>query len=158
MIYLTGKIAVGLLIMAFGLPIMAFLPLGSRTPHSQRVGVHLPKTALCAVIECKSPNSDFQEHLKTNEWTVVDFYADWCGPCKIAAKTFQNIAEEFPDKNVKFIKVDTEVFEDTVDDYGLKGLPVFGVFRNGELIQKHEGNMGKDNLLAFIQKGLDNQV
>ncbi len=112
---------------------------------------------LPAVIECKSPDSDFEQCLKAHEWAIVDFYADWCGPCKIAAKTFQSIAEEFPDKRVKFIKVDTEVFEDTVDDYGLKGLPVFGVFRNGELLQKHEGNLGKENLLAFIEDGLKQQ-
>ena len=112
------------------------------------------KTALPAVIECKDPDSDFEQCLKANEWAIVDFYADWCGPCKIAAKTFQSIAEEFPDKNVKFIKVDTEIFEVTVDNYGLKGLPVFGVFKSGELVQKHEGNMGKDGLLAFIQEGL----
>ena len=114
-------------------------------------------TALLAVIECKSPDSDFEKTLKANEWAIVDFYADWCGPCKIAAKTFQSVAEEFPDKSVKFIKVDTEVFEDTVDIYSLKGLPVFGVFKNGELVQKHEGNMGKDSLLTFIQEGMKQQ-
>ena len=114
-------------------------------------------TALLAVIECKSPDSDFEQTLKANEWAIVDFYADWCGPCKIAAKTFHSVAEEFPNKSVKFIKVDTEVFEDTVDIYGLKGLPVFGVFKNGKLVQKHEGNMGKDSLLTFIQEGKKQQ-
>jgi len=81
---------------------------------------------------------------------VVDFYADWCGPCKIAAKTFAAIAQEYPDKSVKFVKVDTETHEDTVDLYGLKGLPVFGVFKDGKLIKKHEGNIGKEKLLDFI--------
>ena len=77
-----------------------------------------------------------------------------CGPCKIAAKTFASIAEEFPDKSVKFVKVDTETHEDTVDEYGLKGLPVFGVFKNGKLLKKHEGNIGKDKLLDFINSGI----
>jgi len=50
--------------------------------------------------------------------------------------------------------VDTETHEDTVDEYGLKGLPVFGVFKNGKLVKKHEGNIGKDKLLDFINSGI----
>ncbi len=76
------------------------------------------------------------------------------GPCKIAAKTFAQIADEYPDKEVQFIKVDTEIFEDTVDEFGLKGLPVFGVFKDGKIVKKHEGNIGKDKLLEFIQTGI----
>ena len=106
-----------------------------------------------SVIDCKTPDVPFKEQIQT-EWAVVDFYADWCGPCKIAAKTFQSVAEEYPDKSVKFIKVDTEVFEDSVDDYGLKGLPVFGVFKGGKLVKKHEGNIGKEKLLEFINSGI----
>ena len=111
------------------------------------------KSALLSVIDCKTPDVPFKEQIQT-EWAVVDFYADWCGPCKIAAKTFQSVAEEYPDKSVKFIKVDTEVFEDSVDDYGLKGLPVFGVFKGGKLVKKHEGNIGKEKLLEFINSGI----
>lgn len=109
--------------------------------------------SLASVIDLKTPELVFQEQIDT-KWAIVDFYADWCGPCKIAAKTFQSIAEEFPDKSVKFIKVDTEVFEDSVDNFGLKGLPVFGVFKEGKLVKKHEGNIGKEKLLEFIESGM----
>ena len=108
---------------------------------------------LAGVIDCKTPELAFEEQIQT-KWAVVDFYADWCGPCKIAAKTFQSIAEEFPDKSVTFIKVDTEEFDSSVDDYGLKGLPVFGVFKDGKLVKKHEGNIGKEKLLEFIESGM----
>ena len=64
------------------------------------------------------------------------------------------VAEEFSDKNVKFVKVDTEVHDDSVDLYGLKGLPVFGIFKDGKLIKKHEGNLGKQKLLDFIEQGI----
>ena len=109
--------------------------------------------SLASVIDLRTPELVFQEQIDT-KWAIVDFYADWCGPCKIAAKTFQSIAEEFPDKSVKFIKVDTEVFEDSVDNFGLKGLPVFGVFKEGKLVKKHEGNIGKEKLLEFIESGM----
>lgn len=103
------------------------------------------------LLECKDVSCDFDAVVVNQTGTViVDFYADWCGPCKIAAKTFAAIAQEYPDKSVKFVKVDTETHEDTVDLYGLKGLPVFGVFKDGKLIKKHEGNIGKEKLLDFI--------
>lgn len=41
-----------------------------------------------------------------------------------------------------------------VDDYGLKGLPVFGIFKNGQLVKKHEGNIGKEKLLDWISQGI----
>ena len=90
-------------------------------------------SSLLSVIDCKTAELSFEEQIQT-KWAIVDFYADWCGPCKIAAKTFQSVAEEYPDKSVKFIKVDTEIFEDSVDDYGLKGLPVFGAVKDGKLL------------------------
>jgi thioredoxin 1 len=108
-----------------------------------------------AIIECKDETCNFKEIVTSSGITVVDFYADWCGPCKIAAKTFAAIAEEFPDKSVKFVKVNTEAHEDTVEEFGLKGLPVFGVFKNGVLVRKHEGNIGKEKLLEFITTGIN---
>ena len=68
------------------------------------------------------------------------------------------VAEEFSDKNVKFVKVDTEVHDDSMDLYGLKGLPVFGIFKDGKLIKKHEGNLGKQKLLEFIEQGISENV
>jgi thioredoxin 1 len=85
---------------------------------------------------------------------VVDFYATWCGPCKIAAKTFQSVADELEGNELQFVKVNTEVHGQTVDAYGLKGLPVFAVFKNGQMLVKHEGNLGKAALIEFIKKGV----
>lgn len=115
------------------------------------------KSSLPSVIECKDETCNFVEEVvnpSKDGFIIVDFYADWCGPCKIAAKTFAAIASEFPDKSVKFVKVNTENHEDTVDDYALKGLPVFGIFKNGQLVKKHEGNIGRKELLEFISQGM----
>ena len=84
---------------------------------------------------------------------VVDFYATWCGPCKLAAKTFQQVASEMEGPRLKFVKVNTEEHEHTVEDFGLKGLPVFAVFKDGKLLVKHEGNLGKTALIDFIRRG-----
>lgn len=138
-------------------PISAFT--STRVSLKARTGVtkqsprlNLPVLAE-RVVDCSGSACVFEDEI-TGQWTIVDFYADWCGPCKLAAKTFQSVAEEFSDKNVKFVKVDTEVHEDSVDLYGLKGLPVFGIFKDGKLIKKHEGNLGKQKLLEFIEQGI----
>jgi thioredoxin len=100
-------------------------------------------------------STSFSAAVAGSGYVVVDFYADWCGPCRIAAKTFKQVADEMESAGaVDFLKVNTEAHEDTVDLYGLKGLPVFAVFKDGKMVVKHEGNLGKDKLVDFIKKGI----
>jgi thioredoxin len=89
---------------------------------------------------------------------VVDFYASWCGPCKLAAKTFKQVADELETPSLRFVKVNTEEHEHTVDEYGLKGLPVFAIFKEGQMLVKHEGNLGKAALTEFIKKGASARI
>jgi thioredoxin-like negative regulator of GroEL len=55
---------------------------------------------------------------------------------------------------VKFVKVDTDVHEETVDKYNIQGLPLFGLFIKGEIVQTHSGAMNKDALKEFVDSGL----
>lgn len=63
---------------------------------------------------------------------VIDFWATWCGPCKIFAPKFQSISERY--SNVPFAKVNVEDFEDIGEFYGVENLPSIMVFKNGEKI------------------------
>lgn len=55
---------------------------------------------------------------------------------------------------MKFVKVDTDVHEETVDKYNIQGLPLFGLFIDGEIVQTHSGAMNKDALKEFVNSGL----
>jgi thioredoxin 1 len=83
---------------------------------------------------------------------IVDFSADWCGPCKLMLPIFKSLADEYPEESVKLVKVDTDVHEDVVDKYNIQGVPLFGVFKNGEMVASHSGALTKDKLKEFINK------
>lgn len=67
---------------------------------------------------------------------IVDFYADWCGPCKLVAPIFKQLAEEMP--AVKFVKVDTDLHEDCAEKFNIQGLPLFGLFVKGKMVRELE--------------------
>ena len=62
-------------------------------------------------------------------------FLDWCGPCKLVAPIFKALADELP--QVKFVKVDTEVHEDSVDSFNIQGLPLFGIFVDGKMVRTY---------------------
>ena len=111
------------------------------------------RTLLKSMIEC--PVGEFQSQvIQSKVPVVVDFYANWCGPCKLVGPIFKQCADEFPAEKVKFVKVDTDLFPDLVDKYNMQGLPLFGLFINGEIVSSHSGAMNRESLKAFVNNGL----
>jgi thioredoxin 1 len=81
-------------------------------------------------------DNDFKNSIADN-LVVVDFYAQWCGPCKKFAPIFSKLAEEYP--SIKFLKVDIDKCEKTAHKYKVSSIPTFMFFKNGELYQKFSG-------------------
>jgi len=133
---------------------LALLGLGKALSFS------LNRVALREKISCKAalvelaPGEFDNEVTKESEVVIVDFYADWCGPCKLMGPIFKQLAEELPADGLKFVKVDTDVHESTVESYNIQGLPLFGVFIDGKMISSHSGALSKVNLRQFIIKSL----
>lgn len=73
---------------------------------------------------------------------------------QLVGPIFKQVAEDFPSDKVKFVKVDTDVHEDTVAKYNIQGLPLFGLFINGEIVVSHSGALNRDALKDFVNKGL----
>jgi len=76
-------------------------------------------------------DADFDGFIKNNKLVIVDFWADWCGPCKMVAPVFDELSKDY-DGKVEFAKLDTAVNAATPAKYGVVSLPTFIIFEDGE--------------------------
>lgn len=84
-----------------------------------------------------------------NSGTVfVDFFAEWCGPCKMMGPIVEEIEQEIP--AVKFIKVNVDDAEEIAMRYGIMSIPTFFLFKDGQLLKKIVGGHSKQEVIDFI--------
>ena len=98
---------------------------------------------------------NFNETLDSNEIVIVDFWAEWCGPCLQFAPIFEKVAEDNPD--ITFGKVNTEEQQAISREYGVQSIPTLMVVRDGIILLNQAGSLPEeafDKLIAHI-KGLD---
>ncbi|MDO5307254.1 MAG: thioredoxin [bacterium] len=86
-----------------------------------------------------------------NDIVVVDFYANWCGPCRKLSPIMEEIELEMKDK-VKFVKINTDENIDTAKNYQISGLPTLLVFKNGNPVDRMVGLMPKGSIITNIEK------
>ena len=89
--------------------------------------------------------------LHTEGIAVVDFFATWCGPCKMLAPVFQEVGNEL-DGKAKFYKIDIDASLDIARQFSVSTVPTVIIFRNGEPIERLVGFMPKENLLSKIRE------
>ena len=89
------------------------------------------------------------EVLKSNEPVVVDFWAEWCGPCKMIAPALEEIAGSLGDK-VKIVKLNVDENPATAQKYGIMSIPTLMLFKNGELASRQVGAAPKQKLEQWI--------
>ena len=95
----------------------------------------------------------FDELLKGDKPVVCDFYANWCGPCKMLAPVMEGAAEKFSDK-AEFVKVDIDSDFELAARYGVTSIPLVGVFKEGELADSSLGYVSKSEMEEFLSKNL----
>lgn len=81
---------------------------------------------------------------------IVDFYATWCGPCKMLSPVFESVSEEI--KDTKFIKVDVDKFEELCRIYKVMSVPTLILFENGKEVKRKIGFIPKEQLIKFINE------
>lgn len=95
----------------------------------------------------------FDELLKGEKPVVCDFFATWCGPCKMLAPVMEDVSEKFDDKAV-FVKVDVDENAELAARYGIMSIPLVCVFKGGEQSAKSLGYMSKSEAEEFLNKNL----
>ena len=94
-------------------------------------------------------NNFEQEVLHSDKPVLIDFWAPWCGPCRMLSPVISEIAEEYGDK-IKVCKVNVDESPDLAAKFGIMSIPALLLFKGGELAAQKIGYMGKDEVLAFV--------
>jgi thioredoxin 1 len=93
-----------------------------------------------------------EEVLQSKTPVLVDFWAEWCGPCRMLAPTIEKIAGEFAGK-VKVGKVDTDANRDVAMKYGINAIPTVILFKNGQIAQKFVGLRSEQEFKEVLNAG-----
>lgn len=93
------------------------------------------------------------EVLKSDKPVLVDYWAEWCGPCKMIAPILEELSAEYGEK-VKIAKLNIDENPDTPPKYGIRGIPTLMLFKNGNVEATKVGALSKSQLTAFIDSNL----
>jgi thioredoxin 1 len=93
------------------------------------------------------------EVLNSAKAVLVDYWAEWCGPCKMVAPILAEIADEYADK-LKIAKLNIDENPKTPPKYGIRGIPTLMLFRNGSIAATKVGALSKSQLAAFVDSNL----
>lgn len=99
-------------------------------------------------------SNEFIENVeKAKGVVVVDFFATWCGPCKMLGPVFEGVSNEMGNK-AKFFKLDVDESGDIANKYGISAVPTMIIFRDGAPVENMAGFMPKDNIINKVNSHL----
>ena len=90
-----------------------------------------------------------QEVLNSEKIVLIDFYADWCGPCKMLSGIVEQFASE--NENIKVVKINVDDEQDLAIEYGVMSIPTLVVIRNGQEVNRSVGLVSKDDILNIVK-------
>ena len=98
-------------------------------------------------------DSNFNEIVSKNSVVLVDFWAEWCGPCRMIAPMIEELANEYNGKAVVG-KLDDDNNQESSIKFGVRSIPTLLVFKNGDLVDRHVGAVPKDTLSKSLDSNL----
>ena len=105
------------------------------------------------VMELTSEN--FNHEMANNDLLLVDFWAEWCGPCKSMHPIFTRMAKKY--KSVRFARVNVDNAQDIATKYGIQSIPTFIMFKKGEIVNTMIGAVGEPGIHMICKKFTENQ-
>lgn len=96
-------------------------------------------------------NASFSELIKSDVPTLIDFYADWCGPCQMMKPILEQLKSEFGDR-IRIIKIDVDKNQTLANTFQIRGIPTFALFRSGEMKWIRPGMMQLSQLRDEIER------
>ena len=97
--------------------------------------------------------AEFEKTVTENDIVLVDFWAEWCGPCKMIAPVLDEVASEYADR-IRVAKLNIDENPATPPKYGIRGIPTLMLFKNGEVEATKVGAVSKAQLTAFLDENI----
>ena len=99
-------------------------------------------------------DDDFDNHVNNSSLPVlVDYWAEWCGPCKVIAPILDELAKDYEGK-VNIAKLNIDNNQNTPAKYGIRGIPTLMLFKDGNVIDTKVGALSKSQLVAFLDSNI----
>ena len=94
-----------------------------------------------------------EEVLNADSLVLVDYWAPWCGPCKMIAPILDDLADEY-ERKLKIVKVNVDENPATAQKFGVKGIPTLSLFKGGQVVATKVGALAKSQLTAFLDSNI----
>lgn len=99
-------------------------------------------------------DDNFDEFIGDHDLVLVDFWAEWCGPCKMLAPTIEELAEELQG-DVVFAKLDTDENQQTAQRFGVMSIPTMMIFKDGDRVDQMVGALPKNDIREKLSEYID---
>lgn len=96
-------------------------------------------------------NAKFNEIINQKQLVLVDFYADWCGPCKMMSPILQETKAVVKDE-VKIIKINVDQYQDLASEFMVRGVPTLMLFKDGKMLWRRSGVLSKNQLIEILNQ------
>ena len=96
---------------------------------------------------------NFKNIIQSNQLVLVDFYADWCWPCKMQSPILREVSVEIGSK-ARIIKIDVDKNQTVADKFKIRGVPTFILFKNGQIVWRQSGGMDMNTMIHKIKPSI----